>query len=254
MMILPAQTNIQLYNQLVELGYPESDLALVRRAYDLAMQIFSGQYRANHKPQLAHVVGVASILAALEQPVTVVAAGLLHAAYSHGDWGDATRGRNVAKADQLRDSTSRQTEELVARYLHIPWRKKPEILFGMLERNEELTADELSVLTIKLADIYEEYADLSIGYCKFEKLPLGPGYERNLVDALARAARMLGLDTLARDFESALQRFEEFVVATPLYYAQQGGPIIPPLSHELSLKLRLNRKVKRILHRLGIRG
>ncbi len=37
-----AQTNIQLYEQLIDAGYSDSDLICVRGGYDLAVRLFSG--------------------------------------------------------------------------------------------------------------------------------------------------------------------------------------------------------------------
>ena len=74
-----AQTNLQLYAQLRRANADESDLALVRRGYDLAMHLCPASFRGSGKPLLAHLVGTASILASLGQPTRVVTAGLLHA-------------------------------------------------------------------------------------------------------------------------------------------------------------------------------
>jgi (p)ppGpp synthase/HD superfamily hydrolase len=76
-----AQTHLQFCRQMQDAEYSTQDLVLVDRAYRLAMQLFAGHYRPNNKPFIAHLVGTASILAAVHQPAFVVAAGLLHSAY-----------------------------------------------------------------------------------------------------------------------------------------------------------------------------
>ncbi len=58
-----AQTNIQLYEQLLAARWSAADIVPARAAYELAMRIFAGHFRPSHKPFLAHLVGVASILA-----------------------------------------------------------------------------------------------------------------------------------------------------------------------------------------------
>src|SRR5215469_10044102 len=77
-MTVYAQTNIQLYNQLAELGYTAEDARRVHRAYGLAMQLFTGSYRGSGRPFLSHLVGTASVLASVRAPIEVVTAGLLH--------------------------------------------------------------------------------------------------------------------------------------------------------------------------------
>ena len=49
-----AQTSLQLFNQMRQAGYSPDDLATVRRAYDLAMKLFTSEYRGSGKPLLSH--------------------------------------------------------------------------------------------------------------------------------------------------------------------------------------------------------
>ncbi len=84
-----AQTNLSLYRQLHDAGYTHSDVIWVRDAYELAATLFAGQYRGSGKPFVAHLVGTASILAAIDAPPSAVVAGLMHAVYTHGDFGVA---------------------------------------------------------------------------------------------------------------------------------------------------------------------
>src|SRR5262249_35216584 len=87
-----AQTNIQRYGQLAELGYPATDVSRIHRGHGLAMQLFTGLFRGSGRPFLAHLVGTASVLASVRAPIEVVTAGLLHSAYSHGEFGNYWRG------------------------------------------------------------------------------------------------------------------------------------------------------------------
>jgi predicted HD phosphohydrolase len=58
--------------------YSEAALNYLCNIYDFALQIFTGRLRGSGKPFLSHLVGTASILATLDAPTRVVAAGLLH--------------------------------------------------------------------------------------------------------------------------------------------------------------------------------
>src|SRR5512137_1853160 len=91
-LLAPPQTNIRLYNDLLARGYPDRDIRCLQAAYDLSMRLFTSRFRASGKPFLAHVVGTAGILGLLQAPGPVLAAGLLHAAYTHGDFGDGRTG------------------------------------------------------------------------------------------------------------------------------------------------------------------
>ena len=87
-----AQTNVQLFNQLQSEGYSKKDRERVREAYEFAMRLFTSLFLPSGKTFIDHLVGTASILASLHMPVEIVAAGLIHAAYLHGDFGGATNG------------------------------------------------------------------------------------------------------------------------------------------------------------------
>ena len=110
-----AQTNIQLFNQLKRDSYSDAELACIRNAYELAMRLFTGLYRASGKTFIAHIVGTASILSSLHAPAEVVTAGVLHAAYKHGDFGNWAKGVSDAKREQVRRAFGDKVEEYVAR-------------------------------------------------------------------------------------------------------------------------------------------
>jgi len=106
-----AQTNIQLFNQLRREGYSNTDLSLVRDAYELAMVLYSCRFLPSGRPFIAHVVRTASILAALHLSAQVVAAGLLHNAYGTGDFGDGSGGISTAKRALISRVLSPEVEE-----------------------------------------------------------------------------------------------------------------------------------------------
>ncbi|MCW5873566.1 MAG: bifunctional (p)ppGpp synthetase/guanosine-3',5'-bis(diphosphate) 3'-pyrophosphohydrolase [Anaerolineales bacterium] len=58
--------------------YTPADLELIQRAHRYAAKAHQGQTRASGEPYLNHCVAVAAILADLEVPAVLVAAGLLH--------------------------------------------------------------------------------------------------------------------------------------------------------------------------------
>ena len=64
----------------------EEERELVRRTYEFAMLLFTGLFLPSGKGFIDHLVGTASNLASLHTRIEIVAAGLIHAAYLHGDF------------------------------------------------------------------------------------------------------------------------------------------------------------------------
>jgi (p)ppGpp synthase/HD superfamily hydrolase len=194
-----AQTNLQLYRQLRASAYSDANLELVRAAYDMAMRIFTASFRGSGKPLLAHLVGTASILASIDESPKVVAAGMLHAAYALGDFGDGRRGVTPAKRDRVRDAVGQEVEELVARYTAFDWNRTT--IPAIRERVGSLAPIERDVLVIRLANELEDHLDCGVLYC-------GNGekrreYIRSPLNQSVDMARGLGRTALARELEEA---------------------------------------------------
>ncbi|MCH7616130.1 MAG: penicillin acylase family protein [Nitrospinae bacterium] len=114
-----AQTNIQLYKQLKSVGYSFDEINHVRKAYDLAKELFACLYCPSGKTFLAHVVGVGSILGSLRISSNVVAASLLHDVYKSGDFGE---GWNVdQKKSLVRQTIGLETEHYIEKYQDLEW-------------------------------------------------------------------------------------------------------------------------------------
>lgn len=159
-----AQTNLQLFNQLRRDGYSNSELACIFNAYKLVTSLFTGCFRPSGKTFIAHLVGTASILSSLHAPANVVAAGLLHAAYTNGDFGGSgKRGISKAKREHLTRAVGQEVEEYVARYTALQWNEHT--IPAIYDRFDALDPIDRDVLLIRLANELEEYLDLSILYC-----------------------------------------------------------------------------------------
>ena len=158
-----AQTNIDLYNQLTAGGCPEDDLKLMRRAYELAVVLFSGLYRPSGKTFLDHVVGTASIAQAVSGKATLSAAGLLHSAYSHGDFGFAGRISAHARKRRLVDAVGSEVEAYVQMYTDLPWsmRDAP----ALVERIDDMTPGERDVVLLRVVNELEDHLDGATLYC-----------------------------------------------------------------------------------------
>lgn len=141
-----AQTNLQLYRQLMAEGWSLEQLIQMRSAYDLAAQLFAACMRPSHKPFLCHLVGTASALAAWQQRPELVIAGLLHSAYLYGDFGEGQRGVTDAKRAYLGSIVGDEAEQLIYRYSV----GKGSTLLEITDRDQ---------LVMELADLLDELSD-----------------------------------------------------------------------------------------------
>jgi len=162
-----AQTNIQLINQLWVSGYPAGEIDSVVTSYEVAMRLFTGLFRASGKTFIAHLVGTASILGSLRASSNLIAAGLLHAAYASGDFGDGRRGVTDAKRAWMRSVVGNEIEAYVAGYSNLNWSAHAPA--AILEGIDALGPFDREVLLMRLANELEECLDLGILYCGVEK-------------------------------------------------------------------------------------
>lgn len=255
-----AQTNLQLYRQLRTAAYSDPNLKLVRSAYDLGMRIFSASFRGSGKPLLAHLVGTASILASIEQSPIVVTAGLLHAAYALGDFGDGRLGMTPAKRDRVRAAVGPEAEDLVARYTAFDWNRNT--IPAIRARVDSLTPIERDVLVIRLANELEDHLDYGVLYC-------GNGekrreYIRSPLNQSVDMARSLGLTALARELDEAFSETLSTQLPEALRTPHDYTFVQPPASHSPRLKVaarryldqrpRLARVVHPVVAAIGVRS
>jgi (p)ppGpp synthase/HD superfamily hydrolase len=165
-----AQTNIQLYKQLISEGYSLPDIKRVRDTYQLAATLSSGQFRGCGKTFIAHLVGVASVLAFLRKPVEQIQAGLLHSVYTFGDFGGLPHGFTEKKRDRLRAVVGPEVEKLVHAFHQFKWDEED---IGKVQRQDprESGGLECSVIVMRLAHEIEEHSDWSFLFDnKFDKI------------------------------------------------------------------------------------
>ncbi len=222
-----AQTNLQLYSQLRRAGASDADLALVRAGYDLAMHLCPASFRGSGKPLLAHLVGTASILAAVGQTARVATAGLLHAAYVFGDFGDAQSGMTEARRDRVRRAVGPDVEDLIARYTRFDWNKNT--IPSIRARVAGLTPIERDVLVIRLANELEDHLDYGVLYC-------GNGearreYIRSPLNQSVDMARQLGLSALAAALDAAFTETLAADLPPSLRNTHDYTFVQPPASH-----------------------
>ena len=114
-----AQTANQLFNELHALGHGTGERVHVRNAYDVAAALFAGTTRPCGKPYIAQAVGVASVLARFGARCDAIAAGLLHGAYTHGQFPIDAGLTHPARRSWLRQRIGSASEGIVDAYARI---------------------------------------------------------------------------------------------------------------------------------------
>jgi hypothetical protein len=234
-----AQTNIQLLNQLHRANYTADDLHLVRTAYELAMRLFCGQFRASGKTFIAHLVGTASVLGSLRVGAALIAAGLLHAAYQSGDFGERASGVTDAKRGRLKASIADQTDARVAveveayvfRYQCFSWGSQ--FISNYHRDIRTLSSLDREVLLMRLANELDDYLDLGILYQRNEgrHWPSSPDYSGRM---LIEMAGQLGFPALGASLAQAFEQVAEadYSPARPGPDARSRSFLLAPLSYQ----------------------
>jgi (p)ppGpp synthase/HD superfamily hydrolase len=235
---------VQLYNQLIAAGYAHGDLQRIRAAYELATELFSALYRADGRPFVAHLVGVASVLAAEGAPPAVVTAGLLHSAYTQGDFGHPGRRPSARARQRLRSVVGEQVESLVARYARFPWndasrddiRSRPDVA---------ATGPERDVILMRLANTLDDYRELAVTY---SAKSAGPAAGlRDAIDPSIDIARGLGAIRLADSLVAAKSEATRIACPSVLNTRRSSSyRVVPP-----SLRLTARALASRLLGRVA---
>ena len=177
-----AQTNLQLYEQLLEYEWDVGDLAAARRAYDLACQLFSGRYHSSGKPFVDHLVGAASVVLTVDGRPTLVTAALVHAAYQVGDFGPfQTVDRRRAR---VRDAVGPEAEELA--FAYAGWHWNGETIRGLAGGIGARSPRTRDLLLLRLAHEVDGHTDRGTSIS-----------DPALVDVMADLAVELGYSDLA---------------------------------------------------------
>lgn len=180
-----ALTYPQLMNQAIAAGVDADALVRLRAAHELAERLADGVYRPQGEPFLCHLVRTASIVLAESQPLPVVQAALLHAAYSlRRRVGSGSE--HGSRRAWLRKAAGPEVEQLVFAYDQLPWNSS-----AQLKRHVEDFAgyDQATrwVVLVRLANELEDHLDRSAAYASADLARRRQG-RRDGCLTLARAA------------------------------------------------------------------
>ncbi len=236
-----AQTNTQLYGQLIAARYGSEEIVAVHRAYTLATKVFAGQLRPDGRPFVCHVVGVASILAMVEAPHATIVGGLLHSAYSHGDFGHGRGHVTRAARDLLRAAAGPVVEQLLDCYARNPWNRTT--VDALLASATALDPDLRQITLIRLADTLEDSLDHGLQLSEKASNP----NRRIPVESLVELANALGHPELGASLRRLLDDAEsapEVLVA--LREQHVGAYVVCPSSWREKLSPRFARLLRRV--------
>ncbi len=173
-----SQTIIQLLNQLDAAEYPPSQIERVRSAYATATELFAGSFRGSGKTFLSHLVGTASILVAFGAEISVVVAGLLHAAYRVGRF-PRNAGRDfAARRRWLARRIGAQAEAVVLEYSYLEFAAARAA--AMESEFDRMRLNLARAVLVRIANNIEDHLDVGLAYCRKSEAALDqwwPVYE-----------------------------------------------------------------------------
>ena len=233
-----AQTNIQLFNQLQREGYSDAELALVRNAYELTVDLHTGRFLASGRTHIAHVVGTASILGSPHPPADVVAAGLIHNVYGSGEFGCGSKGISRAKRKRVRQIVGEQVEEYVYRFLAL--RLNPRTLSIIGNDPDALDSTDRHAFLIELAERLDHHLSHD-GLEKYQKHMDRSG------QLMVGIAEKLGFADLAAEMQKALtDRNPGKVFVRPIDPSSPNrSRVVAPRSYRRRLRVACRQEVVR---------
>jgi (p)ppGpp synthase/HD superfamily hydrolase len=246
-----AQTNVQLLNQLRSEGYSKNEREHALTTYELAMRLFTGLFLPSGKPFIDHLVGTASILASLRVPIEIVSAGLIHAAYLHGDFGDATDGITDAKRRRIREEVGAEIEDYVARYERLVW--SPDRIPIVRDRLDELGPVERNVVLMRLANELEHHLDLAALY--FPDVRVQKGHQKFLErygPIVVQLAERLGAVSLSAELAAAFREIAsaQLPLEPRVRTKEHAAYLVVARSYRVRLRVRTARQAYRLFARL----
>jgi uncharacterized protein DUF6817 len=203
------------------LGYPDAALVMVHEAYKVAIRLMGAYLRPTGKPFLCHLVGTASILAACRAETSVVVAGLLHAAYTHGHFDGLAGGGSGPKRRHIRRAVGSEVEKLVARYTEYT----PASFAPATGRRTPRRLDKLDrqVILIRMANELEDRLDLGMLYCAKVDGDLEPWWA-----AFTRAAESARAKALLAELAVAVSEAASSTVPAALRATKDRSYVIQP--------------------------
>ncbi|RAP26055.1 (p)ppGpp synthetase, partial [Candidatus Marinamargulisbacteria bacterium SCGC AG-343-D04] len=174
---------------------PDSDVDLIKKAYDFSAKSHEGQFRRSKKPYITHPLEVAIILSEWERAVETIVAGILH---------DVVEDTGVTK-DQLVELfglTIADFVEGVTKLNKLEFSSREEAQVENYRRMFLAMAEDYKIIIIKLADRLHNLRTLQFMPPKKQK-----AIARETLDIYAPLAHRLGMGSIKWEFEDLSFRY-----------------------------------------------
>lgn len=239
-----AHTNAQLFNQLRDLGYSDSERSYMFEAYKFVTEVCAG-FQPCGKPFITHLIRTASILVSLQTTITVIAAGLIHAVYEFGDFGDGSRGISEWKRVQVRQRLGQGTELTVMKYSALRWNDAS--VAATYNSLTTLEPSEQDALLIRLANELEQALDGEVFYRNDCEKTIQKIKHRG--DLIIKIAIALGYPTLA---DRLTQTFQAILSVSDFKTYPRDSYHFSQVSGYLSVKRLLGIRLQSQFNRLQL--
>lgn len=150
----PAQTNLQLYMQLLESGYSKEEVALVNKAYLFTINKVHLMYRGSGKPFICHLVGTASLMTACKEPTEVILSALMHALYQFRVPFDGVESIDERR-EIIKEKFGSECDRLIHEYTQFE-------MTSIKDINPEDNNADKKVLLMRIADELEDIVDFGL--------------------------------------------------------------------------------------------
>jgi hypothetical protein len=152
--IRPAQTNLQLYLQMIDEGYSKQEVGLVNEAYLFTMNKVHLLYRGSGKPFICHLVGTASLMVLCKQPLDVILSALMHALYQNRVSFEKTK--DIKKRREIiSQKFGKECDRLIYEYTEFE-------MTGIKDIDPEHIKVDKQVLLMRIADELEDIVDFGL--------------------------------------------------------------------------------------------
>ena len=176
--------------------HPDSDTALVSKAYTFAAKAHEGQMRKSGKPYFTHPYRVAEILASLQLDDTTIAAGLLH------DCVEDNESVTVKEIEAEFGAEVAQLVDGVTKLSKLDFTSREERQAESLRKMFLAMAKDIRVVLIKLADRLHNMRTL-----KFQDPSRQEPIARETLDVYAPLAHRLGISSVKWELEDLSLRY-----------------------------------------------
>lgn len=189
-------TNLDLYRHLSEIGWQDAQLLQLRDVYEVVARFSFGSFRANWKPFLCHLVGVASIVSWDSRDPVLVSAALAHSALEFGRFPLAVRLSAQRTERYLRAELGTEVFDLVKAYHTADWKRlmAPDTMVAS-------TGIDAALQHLKLADMVDDLTDELSPVATDKKVGIGRDNAAGMANCVA-ISRAINAPNLALAYET----------------------------------------------------